>query len=110
MYSWHSFNLTFSPLFIKTWRIYSIFNRKRLKVVKISDLYLTGALIIHLVLELILLSSSQLSSAVRDIEYTNNDGVRDHIYVHCSTNQAGLPAIAIIAAEKSALLLFGAIM
>jgi hypothetical protein len=31
------FTLTFSPLFLKTWRIYKIFDRKALHVVKISN-------------------------------------------------------------------------
>ena len=36
------FTLTFAPLFMKTWRIYRIFDRKALNVVKISNRKLNG--------------------------------------------------------------------
>ena len=58
---WWLFNLgfflTFGPLFAKTWRIYKIFMRKEMTVIRITDLNLMVRLGIGLCVELILLGA-----------------------------------------------------
>jgi hypothetical protein len=106
------FMLLFCPLFAKTWRVYRIFSGAHLKVVKISNvklLLLTSAVV---ALDIILIGVWQGVSPLVPVQYDRMTGSAQHVFTHCSVKSsgAGLIFAALVGVEKSALLLFGAIM
>lgn len=107
------FQLTFAPLFLKTWRIYRIFGMKTLSVVKMSDRKLFAFTSIFIIWDLLLLSIWQGTDPLiaSDVSVTVND--RIHLYHHCqlsSSNSTGMRIGLVLSITKGALILFGALM
>ena len=104
--------VTFAPLFAKTWRIYRIFGRRKLSVVKISNrklLAMTGAL---LTIEIIIMIIWQALSPIKPYISSQVEGSppRTHNYNQCGVEGVGSSMFAVAAVEKGLLLLFGALM
>ena len=108
------FTLAFAPLFAKTWRIYQIFSAKKIKVVKITNGRLVWAVLAMLAFELVVLSAWTGVSPLQPVTFeqaTNQlDGAIRQL-THCAVSgPAGTAFLAIEAAFKGALLLFGCLM
>ena len=104
--------LTFGPLFAKTWRIYRIFGRRKLSVVKISNGKLMAIVVVLFVVELLLMALWQGISPLQPhltVASQGNPTVYTN-YVQCSTQGAGSSMLAVIGVEKGLLFLFGALM
>jgi len=104
--------VTFAPLFAKTWRIYRIFGRRKLSVVKISNrklMFIIGTL---LSMEIIILIIWQALSPLQPYITSTIEGSasRVHNYNQCGVEDVGTSMFAIVAVEKGLLLLFGALM
>jgi hypothetical protein len=109
------FSLTFAPLFAKTWRIYAIFNAKKIKVVKISNSRLLWMVLATLAFELVFNAIWTGVSPLRPItyrQYSKGDSGEDLILelTHCSVDDVGFVFIAVEAVVKAGLLGFGALM
>ena len=107
------FSLTFSPLFAKTWRIYRIFGRKKLSVVKISNRKLAVMVGAILTLDLVLLSVWQALSPLQPYIttiYTGSNPVVQNDYSQCGVDGDGRSMLALVAVSKGVLLLFGSLM
>jgi hypothetical protein len=106
------FSATFAPLFIKTWRIWKIFERKHLRVVKITNRKLFGMLAAIFATDIILLAAWQgASNSLHPvtIEQRKNDNYDSYTHCLCDLNTA-LPFIVLLGGFKAALILFGAVM
>ena len=107
------FSLTFAPLFAKTWRIYRIFGRKKLSVVKISNKRLAMMVYAILLLDLVLMSAWQALSPMQpytSVVYTGSNPVVENNYSQCGVQGDGQTLLALVAVSKGVLLLFGALM
>ena len=107
------FSLTFAPLFAKTWRIYRIFGRKKLSVIKISNRKLAVLVYAILLFDLVLMSVWQALSPMQPyttIVYTGSDPVVQNNYSQCGVEGDGRTILALVAVSKGVLLLFGALM
>ena len=106
------FSLTFGPLFAKTWRIYRIFGRKRLSVVKISNRRLGLLVVLLMFEELVLMSVWQAVGPLHPVltaQWTGSPSA-EHDYTQCGVSGAGAHALTYAAATKAVLLGFGALM
>ena len=107
------FSLTFAPLFAKTWRIYRIFGRRKLSVVKISNRKLAMVVLAILTLDLVLMSIWQALSPLQPYtttDYTGSNPVVQNDYSQCGVAGDGRTMLALVAVSKGVLLLFGALM
>ena len=107
------FSLTFAPLFAKTWRIYRIFGRKKLSVVKISNRRLATLVYAILLLDIVLMSVWQALSPLQPYTttvYTGSNPVVQNDYHQCGVEGDGRTMLALVAVSKGVLLLFGALM
>ena len=108
------FSLTFAPLFAKTWRIYRIFGRKKLSVIKISNAKLAVLVYAILTLDLVLMSVWQAISPLQPYtatQYTGSSSPQLRTeYSQCGVEGAGKTMLAAVAVSKGVLLLFGALM
>jgi len=104
--------VTFAPLFAKTWRIYRIFGRRKLSVVKISNRKLMFIIGILLLIEAIIMIIWESISPLQAIITSTMEGspARVHQYEQCGVHDVGTSMFAIVAVEKGILLLFGALM
>ena len=107
------FDLTFAPLFAKTWRIWRIFGRKKLTVIKISNRKLLVLVAAQLLVDLVLLSVWQSLSPMQPISsivYTGSNPVKATQYSQCGVDGDGTRLFALVCVIKGLLLLFGAVM
>ena len=106
------FMLTFAPLFAKTWRIYRIFGRKKLSVVKVSNRKLAAMVSALVLIDIILMSIWQAVSPLgpKLTVVTSGSPPVDHDYTQCSVSGDGLTFLIIEAVSKGALLLYGALL
>jgi hypothetical protein len=102
--------LTFVPLFLKMYRIYKIFNRKQLKVVKIGDRKLLTYGSMFLLFDCIVMAAWQGISPLQPITANVWDGVHDSQYLQCGITSEGQALVLVVGIEKAALLLFGCVM
>jgi heme/copper-type cytochrome/quinol oxidase subunit 4 len=102
------FFFTFGPLFAKTWRIYKIFMRKEMTVIRLTDMNLIARLAIALAIELVLMGAMQSSDAVKAQMSIQANYPRDQTLYYCAPDQVGFAAA--IASIKGVVLLFGALM
>jgi len=104
--------VTFAPLFAKTWRIYRIFGRRKLSVVKISNRKLLFIVIVLFAMETIIMIVWQALSPLQPIIASTMEGSpsRVHQYEQCGVEGDGSAMFAVVAVEKGVLLLFGALM
>ena len=106
------FTLTFSPLFAKTWRIYQIFGRKKLSVVKINNRKLAVIVSSMIVIDAIVVAAWQGVSPVQPTISTTTSGnpAVENDYNQCSTSGAGTQFFIAVVVIKSVLLIYGAIL
>ena len=107
------FSLTFAPLFAKTWRIYRIFGRRKLSVVKLSNRKLSVLVLAILTLDLILMSIWQALSPLQPYittTYTGSNPVVQNEYNQCGVDDSGRTMLALVAVSKGVLLVFAALM
>jgi hypothetical protein len=102
------FFLTFGPLFAKCWRIYKIFMRKEMTVVKLTDLNLFARLGVMLAIELILLGAMHQVDPVKARVVVQSALPRDQTIYFCAPSSVGFAAA--IGSWKGLMLLFGAMM
>jgi phosphate transport system substrate-binding protein len=107
------FMLTFAPLFAKTWRIYRIFGRKKLSVIKINNRKLASMIFVFIVIEIIILSTWQGVSPLQpvlNIQTTGSPPV-DNDYTQCGiVGSGGTAFLIIIGLTKGGLLVYGALL
>ena len=106
------FILTFAPLFAKTWRIYRIFGRKKLSVIKISNRKLSLIVLGIVSTEILLLSIWQSVGPLHPVVTTQTTGnpAIQHIYTQCGTTGDGSKMLAVVGVTKGALMLYGALL
>ena len=104
------FDLTFAPLFAKTWRIYQIFGRKKLSVIKITNTKLSLLVAGQLVVDLVLLVVWQVLSPLQPYITTQTTNNIVHDYTQCGVSDTGIVLFAVVCVVKGVLLLFGALM
>ena len=107
------FSLTFAPLFAKTWRIYRIFGRRKLSVVKIPNHRLAMMVIAILAVDAVLMAVWQALSPLQPYtttQYTGSMPVVQHDYEQCGVEGDGNTLLALVAVSKGVLLVFGALM
>ena len=108
--------LTFAPLFAKTWRIYRIFGRKKLSVVTISNKKLMLLVLAILALDAILIAIWQgmgpLEPIITTINTTNSGGsLVINQYTQCGVEAGNATTLfTVICIEKGVLFVFGALM
>lgn len=105
--------VTFVPLFARVWRIYRIFGRKKLSVVRLSNRKLMFLVGVFWMIELAFMAAWQGAGQLQPVLTVKWEGTpsREHYYTQCSTQGgAGDAFFGIAAAEKGALLFFGALM
>ena len=104
--------VTFAPLFAKTWRIYRIFGRKKLSVIKISNKKLMIIIGVLLGMETILMIVWQALSPLQPYVTSKVEGSpsRVHEYEQCGVKDEGSALFAVVGVEKGLLLFFGALM
>ena len=106
------FTLTFCPLLVKTYRIWRIFGRRRLQVVKLSNRRLLAALVSTLLLELLyllvwqMISPMSTSTTVR----SNGEGQPQSVYTQCAYQDTSLRLFTAIAIVKAAVLVVGVLL
>jgi hypothetical protein len=86
------FYMTFGPLFAKSWRIYKIFMRKEMTVVKLSDMNLMFRLAIGLILELVLLGIMQRVDPVIAVSSIQSALPRDQTIYYCAPSKLAFAA------------------
>jgi len=104
--------LTFAPLFAKTWRIYRIFGRKRLSVIKISNRKLAGMVGALLAAELAILAAWEAVGPlqpVTTIQILGSPAV-EYQYTQCGTSAEGTRFLVVIGVTKGLLLIYGALL
>ena len=103
---------TFGPLFAKTWRIYRIFGRRKLSVIKISNRKLLAIVSALFAVELILMTVWQSLSPLQPYLSVSTSGSPTVTtdYVQCGARGAGATMLAVIGVEKGLLFVFGALM
>ena len=108
--------LTFAPLFAKTWRIYRIFGRKKLSVVQISNrkllLVVCGILAITILLLAIWQGFGALTAITTLVNSTSVSGkVVINEYVQCGVAAGTANTLfGLICVETGLLFVFGALM
>ncbi len=100
--------MTFVPLFLKMYRIYRIFSRKKLKVVKITDTRLSVYGLILITFDILVMATWQGTNPLRPIVTHVYSGVNDQQYLQCNTTD--YTYVSLLGAEKAVLLLFGCVM
>ena len=105
------FTLSFGPLFAKTWRIWRIFGRRKLSVIKIPNAKLSIMVAGQLLVDIVLMAVWQALSPLQPYLQTEvtDDGVV-HEYTQCGVAGTGAVMFAIVCVVKGLLLLFGAMM
>jgi phosphate transport system substrate-binding protein len=106
------FTLTFVPLFAKAWRIYRIFARKKLGVIKISDLRLAMMVGSFMFIEVVILSTWQAVSPLQPVTTIQQSGdpIMDYQYTQCGTLDPGQNFLIVIGVTKGVLLVYGALL
>ena len=108
--------LTFAPLFAKTWRIYRIFGRKKLSVVQISNKKLLLIVLAIIGIDVALMVAWQAVGALSPITTTVNSSNSAGSLVINQYTQCGVGAgvdkdlFVLICVEKGVLFVFGALM
>jgi hypothetical protein len=80
------FDLIFYPLFLKTYRLYCIFNMIQIKIKKISNLYLLTWLSVGLLVDAVLLTLWHLISPIQELEVIVDPYRPYYNYTTCSTD------------------------
>ena len=104
------FTMTFAPLLAKTWRIYRIFGRKKLSVVKVTNRKLGVIVATIITCELIIMSLWQGISPLQPVVSTDYSGTTYTQYTECSTVDEGSNFLIAVAVMKASMLLYGAIL
>ena len=106
------FFLTFAPLFARTWRIYAIFGRKKLKFVKIGNRKLGVRLALAALVEVSLVAAWQATEPLQPVDTSVYSGSpsTQHLYTQCGLVEPGVALFAFLSASKGVLLVFGAMM
>lgn len=102
------FTLTFGPLFVKCWRIYKIFMRKEMTVVRLTDANLFLRLFLALTAELLFLGAMQASDPFKSQVVVQTALPRDQTIYFCAPGNATYAGI--LGGYKGLILLFGAMM
>ena len=108
--------LTFAPLFAKTWRIYRIFGRKKLSVVQITNKKLLLIVLAIIALDIILMvvwqAMGALSPIVNTINSTDSSGkLVINQYTQCGVGTGTEKDLfVLLCVEKGILFVFGALM
>ena len=110
--------LCFAPLFAKTYRIYRIFERKKLSVVQLGNRKLFLLVLVMLSVECVLMAAWQgvgpVAPLVADITSSTTNSAGHPIinqYVQCGVRSgASMVMFAVVCVEKGVLFVFGALM
>jgi ABC-type phosphate transport system substrate-binding protein len=105
--------VTFVPLFARQWRIYKIFSKRKLSVIKISNRKLMLFVVVCWLVELAFMAAWQGAGQLEPTLTVVWEGTpsRETHYTQCSPEGSiGHAFFGIAAAEKGCLLLFGALM
>ena len=106
------FILTFAPLFAKAWRVYRIFGRKKLGVIKISDARLAIMVGLFMFIEFLILSTWQAVSPLQPIiSIQESESPRmDYQYTQCGTLDPGQNFLIVVGITKTVMLVYGALL
>jgi hypothetical protein len=104
------FSLVFVPFFAKTYRIYLIFSRQKLQVVKLSNKRLGALVGAFFIAELIVMIAWSQVSPLQPVTYFRNISGSIHQATHCSVDSAGMTFVVIEAVYKGLLLVVGSLL
>ena len=104
------FSAIFSSLFIKTFRIWRIFGRKQLQVLKMRDQDLLMAVGAFILIDIIINAAWIGAGGMQSSRVMVDPDRPAYDYLHCETTSADLGAIAAHLAIKGGMLLFGVVL
>ena len=104
------FSLVFVPFFAKTYRIYLIFSRQKLQVVKLSNQRLFALVGSFFAAELIVMIVWTAVSPLKPVTYFRNISGTIHQATHCSVDSSGMTFVVIEAVYKGLLLVVGSLL
>ena len=106
------FTLTLAPLLVKAWRVHRIFNRRKMRVVRITNLRLLLMVAALLTMELALLVAWQAYAPMAPSTLTQqpSDGEGERLYTQCAYSGASLGFFAAAALSKGLMLAAGVLM
>jgi hypothetical protein len=104
------FSAIYSSLFIKTFRIWRIFGRKQLQVLKMRDQDLLLAVGAFILIDVIINAAWLGAGGLKSSRVTVDPDRPAYDYLHCETTTTDLGAIAAHLAIKGGMLLFGVVL
>ena len=106
------FTLTLAPLLVKAWRVHRIFNRRKMRVVRITNLRLLLMVAALLTMELALLIAwqSHAPMAPSTLAQQQSNGAGERLYTQCAFSGASLGFFAAAALSKGLMLAAGVLM
>ena len=104
------FSLVFVPFFAKTWRIYLIFSRKKLQVIKMSNKRLFALVAAFFAAEMIVMIAWSNVAPLKPVTYYRNISGTIHQATHCSVEGQGMAFVIVEAVYKGLLLLVGSLL
>lgn len=113
MFGWlinFGLELTFVPLFMKMYRIYRIFSRRKLNVVKLNDSRLLMYSSVLFIFDLSVCIAWQINSPLQPTTINRWIDAQETRYTQCNIIDNDMRYIMILSVEKAGLLLFGSIM
>ena len=102
--------LTFTPLFLKMYRIYKIFSKKQLKVVRLSDSKLLSYASLKVIFNIVFMSVWQAVSPLQPLTTHVYNGVHQQQYLQCNLTGSGTVYVVALGVEKAVFILFGCVM
>lgn len=104
--------LTFAPIVARLYRIYKIFARSKLKVVRMSNNKLAAYMIAIAAVDVIILSvwttEAPLQPTITHV-YSDN-GIQDTQYEQCNIVSSGVVYLVVLGVMKAVMLFYGAIL
>jgi len=108
------FTLSFGPLFAKVWRVWRIFGRQALRVVKITNWMLARMVAVLVVFDIIVLSVWQASdanwTAVTTYQLNTDQSLTSYTSCAPRADRRNAGYLALLGVSKLALLLYGAVI
>ena len=104
------FTLTLAPLLVKAWRVHRIFNRRKMRVVKISNsqlLLVVGAL---LTMETGLLIAWQAVAPMSPSTISQQESNVQHLYTQCAYTGSSIGFFAAAGLSKGLMLVMGVLL
>ena len=107
-----AFKLTFSPLFVKIYRLHRIFNNgKKLQRVKLSNAKLSVLVLVDIAADIIILSTMQILSPLQPVTTLMENNNTRYSYTYCSAaDRTAIQLLIVLGGLKGILLLFGSVV